>query len=145
MFASYYMVVIALPLYIAQITVSNDGSLPIQAGIRNGKEITTVTNGSKTKEKWSKCVVCDKQFGYTGNMIRHMRIHTGEKNFISTQINAPKINAPIRMYAMRASPSETPYEDTYERKDTEMQWMRQSMQIPFKSAATQIDARQRAI
>ncbi|CAG9539152.1 unnamed protein product [Cercopithifilaria johnstoni] len=81
MFASYYMVVIALPLYIAQITVSNDGSLPIQAEIKNDNEITTVANDSKAKGERFKCVVCDKQLGYASTLKRHMRIHTGEKNY----------------------------------------------------------------
>ncbi|CAG9530577.1 unnamed protein product [Cercopithifilaria johnstoni] len=109
MFASYYMVVIALPLYIAQATVPNDESPLIQAGIRNDRETTIVPNDNKANEKRFKCELCDRQFRHAGNLKYHMRIHIGEKNDICEVCDKQFGRAGILRYHMRIHTGEINY------------------------------------
>ncbi|CAG9530125.1 unnamed protein product [Cercopithifilaria johnstoni] len=77
-----YLVLLVLPLYVAQIVVSNEGDWSMQADLRNDNEIRTVADDCKANEKRYKCEICDKQLGYAGSLKRHKMIHTGEKNYI---------------------------------------------------------------
>ncbi|CAG9538385.1 unnamed protein product [Cercopithifilaria johnstoni] len=95
MHLSYYLVVLVLPLYIAQVTVSNENDQPVQLGLRNDGKIRTIANGSKTNKKWFKYIECGKEFSCAGNLKRpKVMMHTEDDDAYKCKICSKVFNAP---------------------------------------------------
>ncbi|CAG9529661.1 unnamed protein product [Cercopithifilaria johnstoni] len=84
---SYCLVFLVLQLYVAQITVSNEGDEAIQAVIRNDDEIRTVAVDGKANEKRFKCKVCNKPFKWSYDLQRHKLTHGNERPFKCYECN----------------------------------------------------------
>ncbi|CAG9536331.1 unnamed protein product [Cercopithifilaria johnstoni] len=104
MYLSYCFVLLTLPLYVAQITISNGGDEAIQAVTRDDDEIRTVTDDGKANEKRYKCEkhklahvnigpskyhMCNKTFERFGNLKGHQSTHGNERPFKCYVRNEP--------------------------------------------------------
>ncbi|CAG9535316.1 unnamed protein product [Cercopithifilaria johnstoni] len=74
----YYLVLLVLPLYVAQITISNDQSIQGSEG-----KIMIVADNSEVNEKRYQCEVCGVLLGRLGtwNLKRHQLTHEDERLF----------------------------------------------------------------